>query len=165
MERDHTCHTDCPLGVAIPVTEAAPDYGIAGTMGRRVFLSRAMLAAAAAALAACGASDAIGPSFSGTATLDVTDYPSLASVGGVALVMLNGAPLAVVRTGTASFAALSRVCPHEGGNIVQSGSGFTCTKHGATFDKNGAWTGGQRTTSMRSYATSYDSATGILTVG
>jgi nitrite reductase/ring-hydroxylating ferredoxin subunit len=140
------CALDCPL------------------MGRRTFIARSVLAAAAAALAACSASDPVSP-FSGTFTMQIADYPALASVGGVALVSANGASLAVVRTSTDSFVALSRVCPHEGGRIDPSGSGFVCQKHGARFSSTGAWTGGQSTSSMRSYTTTYNSSTGTLTIG
>ncbi len=156
------CDHDCPLGASIPM-ESTADGGV--LVGRRVFLSRAMLSAAAVVLAACGASDATGPAFSGRATIGLGDYPALSTVGGVALVSANGASIAVVRTGSTSFAALSRVCPHEGGTINPSGTGFLCTKHGAQFDKSGAWTGGQRTTNMRSYATSYDAGANTLTIG
>ena len=159
---DSSCDHDCPLGASIPMKSTA-DGG--GMVGRRVFLSRATLSAAAVVLAACGASDATGPTFSGTATIGVGDYAALSTVGGVALVSANGASLALVRTGTTSFVALSRVCPHEGGAINPSGTGFLCTKHGARFDKSGAWTGGERTSNMRSYATSYDAGTNTLTIG
>jgi cytochrome b6-f complex iron-sulfur subunit len=86
-------------------------------------------------------------------------------VGGVALVTANGTPLAIVRTGTSSYLALSRSCPHEGATIGTSSGGFTCPRHGAMFNASGTWTGGQRTSSMRSYTTTFDSATGTLTIG
>jgi nitrite reductase/ring-hydroxylating ferredoxin subunit len=158
----HSSCGDCPLGASIPI-ESAGEGGV--LVDRRVFLSRAMLSAVAVVLAACGASDATGPTFSGTATIGVGDYPALSTVGGVALVSANGASIAVVRTSSASFVALSRVCPHEGGTINPSGTGFLCTKHGAQFDKSGTWTGGQRTSNMRSYATSYDAGANTLTIG
>jgi Rieske Fe-S protein len=122
------------------------------------------LLAAAAALAACGAADATAPTFSQSVTVDVSSNASLSTVGGVALVTAGGAQLAIVRTGASSFVALSRVCPHQGGTINQSGSGFQCPVHGATFDSTGTWIGGQHTSSMHSYTTSYDSTTGILTI-
>lgn len=133
-------------------------------IGRRTFLIQSGLLAAAAALAACGAADATAPTFSQSVSVDVSSNASLSTVGGVALVTAGGAQLAIVRTGAASFVALSRVCPHQGGTINQSGSGFQCPVHGATFDSTGTWIGGQHTSSMHSYTTSYDSTTGILTI-
>jgi nitrite reductase/ring-hydroxylating ferredoxin subunit len=143
--------------VAIPLDGPDP-------LDRRTFLSRAMLGVAVMALAACGASDATAP-FTGTATINVSDYPALATVGGVALVTLNGSPLAIVRDSATSVVALSRVCPHQGATVNTSTNGFTCPRHGAQFDKTGVWQGGQRTTNMRSYATTFDESTGVITVG
>ena len=158
---------ECCAGCASGVDDASTEITIVERgISRRVFVARGALAAAAALLAAaCAGSDSLGPTLSGSATIDVSSYPSLANVGGVALVDIQGSPFAVVRTGTSTFLALSRICPHQGGLIVQSGSGFRCTVHGATFNSTGTWIGGQRTGSMRSYPTSYDSATSTLTVG
>ena len=122
---------------------AACDVG--PLVDRRDFILRAALAAASVALAACGADSATAP-FS-------------------AVLTANGSPIAVVRTGTATFLALSRICPHQGGTIGVSGTGFMCPVHGARFSSTGTWTGGQVTSNMRSYATNYDPSTGILTIG
>jgi Rieske Fe-S protein len=46
-----------------------------------------------------------------------------------------------------------------------SSTGFTCPRHGARFNADGTWIGGQRTSSLHSYATSYDAGTGVVTVG
>ena len=132
---------------------------------RRVFIERGALAAAAALLAACAASDATAPNLTSKTEIDIADYAALANVGGVALVSIEGSPFAIVRTGTSTFLALSRICPHQGGLIGTTTSGFRCPEHGATFDRNGAWVGGQRTSNMWSYPTSFDSATSTLTVG
>ena len=157
------------MSQSIPATtsQANPDALAAceGCLSRRAFVSQAVLAAAAAALAACGGgADATAPSTIG-ATIRVSDYPALANVGGVALASVNGASLAIVRTSTTQFLALSRVCPHEAGRIDPVSSGFLCQKHGARFSATGAWTGGQRTSSMRAYPTSYDASTGVLSIG
>jgi Rieske Fe-S protein len=77
---------------------------------------------------------------------------------------IGSAPIAIVRTGDTSFLALSRICPHQGGLIQLSGSDFVCTRHGATFDIDGGWIGGQRTSNMRQYTTSYDATSGTLTI-
>lgn len=135
-------------------------------IGRRTFIAQSALLAAAAALAACGSSsDISSPTLASGSSIDVSQFPSLATVNGVALVTVSGAQLAIVRTGSSSFVALSRICPHQGGTVQQSGSGFQCPVHGATFSQTGQWVGGQRTTNLHSYATSYDATTGKLTLG
>jgi Rieske Fe-S protein len=144
----------------------APTRPAGGGIGRRTFLAQSALLAAAAALAACaGGGDPTSPSLSGQATVKVSDYPTLSTVGGIALVSIQSSPFAIVRTGTSSFVALSRVCPHQGSIVNQNGSGFLCPNHGAQFSANGTWIGGQPTSSLRSYATTYDAATGTLTIG
>ena len=137
------------------------------TLGRRQFLSASLMAAAAAALAACSATGMTDVTYPSSVALSVkvADYATLANVGGVALVSASGSPIAVVRTGTSTFVALSRVCPHQGSTVNAVTGGFLCPNHGARFDQNGTWTGGQRTSNMRSYATSYDAATGTITIG
>ena len=49
-----------------------------------------------------------------------------------------------------SFKAFSNVCPHEAGSISynKTTTVFTCAKHGATFNQNGAVTGGPATSGM-----------------
>lgn len=136
-------------------------------LDRRGFLTQTMLAGAALTLAACGVSgagDAFGPASVG-ASIQLASYPALSAVGGVALVSLNGAQLALVRTGTSTFLALSRVCPHEGATVNVASGGFTCPRHGAHFDTSGTWLSGQRTGSMRSYPTTYDAASGTVAIG
>jgi Rieske Fe-S protein len=124
-----------------------------------------MLSAAALALAACGGTPGMTAPFSGTASLNINNYPALANVGGVALVTLNGSPVALVRNSATSVLALSRVCPHQGGTINTGGVGFICTRHGAEFNLTGQWVGGQPTSNMQSLATTFDPSTGALTVG
>jgi cytochrome b6-f complex iron-sulfur subunit len=150
-------------GCAERASGAAPAAGI----GRRTFLAQSAILAAAAALAACGAGgDAVtSPILSGSATIKVSDYPALASVGGVALVNVSGSPLAIVHTDASSYVALSRVCPHQGSIVNFTGSGFLCPNHGAQFTETGTWVGGQRTSNLRSYPTTFDSTTDTLTIG
>ena len=136
-------------------------------IGRRTFLVQAGILGAMAALAACGASSdgTTTPTVPANSQINLASYPALANVGGVAMVSVSGAPVAIVRTSTTSFIALSRVCPHQGGIVQQSGSRFVCPQHGATFDLNGTWIGGQRTSSLHQYATTYDATSNTLTIG
>lgn len=142
---------------------ALPLDGIA----RRTFLVQSALMVAATALAACGGSLDTAPSIPTTGssnTISIASYPSLSAVGGIAVLSIGNVPLAIVRTGDASFIALSRICPHQGGTIQQSGTGFQCPIHGARFSDTGQWVGGQSTSNMHAYTTSYDATAGTLTI-
>jgi nitrite reductase/ring-hydroxylating ferredoxin subunit len=159
VKDERNARAACPGCVA---AHSAAEDGI----GRRTFLVQSGILAAMAALAACGAgTDATAPAVPANSEINLSDFPALANVGGVAMVSLGGAPVAIVRTSSTTFLALSRVCPHQGGIVQQSGSRFVCPVHGATFDLNGNWIGGQRTSSLHQYATSFDAATNIVTVG
>ncbi len=162
------CASGCPLA-GRPVALANAGDAAAGPAGvdRRVFLSRAVLAAAAAALAACGAAggaDVTAPSSVGS-TVHLASYPDLATVGGVQTVTLNGNAFAIVRTGASSFITLSLACPHKGTTLDVVSGGFHCPNHGATFDSTGQWVGGQSAGHMYTYPTTYDATAGTLTIG
>lgn len=153
----------CQTAGSLRVGPLAPvEEGI----GRRTFLVQTGILAAMAALAACGAaSDSTAPSLPSNSQISVGNYPTLANVGGVALVSLGSAPVAVVRISATSFIALSRVCPHQGGIVAESNNRFVCPNHGATFDLNGNWIGGQPTSNLHQYATTYDAGSNTLTIG
>jgi Rieske Fe-S protein len=135
------------------------------SIDRRDFVMRAAAALAAVALAACGSSGATSPSSVSSTTLQLADFPALSSVGGVATVSVSGVPLAIVRTSSTTFAAFSRICPHQGTTIDVFTNGFQCPRHGATFNASGQWIGGQRTSNLTSYPVGYDAASGTLTIG
>lgn len=82
----------------------------------------------------------------------------------VALVTLAGSPFTIVRTGATTFLALPPVCPHQASIVNTTSNGFLCPNHGAQFSSTGTWVDGQRTTSLRSYTTTYDPTTDTLTV-
>jgi cytochrome b6-f complex iron-sulfur subunit len=133
---------------------------------RRDFLASGAAAAITAVLAtACGGNGG-GDTVTGpvSLTVQVSSYTALANVGGMARVTASGTPIAVVRTGMDTFAAYSLICPHRGCTVDINGSGFVCPCHGARFSSTGAWTGGQQTSSLTSLTTSYDPATGTLTI-
>lgn len=133
---------------------------------RREFVAYGAAALALAALAACGGGDALtSPSTVASTSLKLSDYPALASVGGVATVRIGSTPIAIVRTSASSFAAFSRICPHQGGTLDVTNTGFHCPNHGATFNASGVWIGGQRTGNLTSYPVQYDATAGALTVG
>jgi Rieske Fe-S protein len=95
----------------------------------------------------------------------IASVPALAAVGGIARVDGNTSnPIALVCTAPSTYLALSMICPHQGATIdIQSGA-FICPRHGARFAADGTWTGGQRTSSLRMLASTYDAAAGTVTI-
>jgi cytochrome b6-f complex iron-sulfur subunit len=138
-----------------------------GGVDRRTFLSAATFVAVSALLEACGGAKSMdfftGPS-GGALTVKLTDFPVLASVGGIARVDNgSGAPTALVRTGAASFLGVTMVCTHQGATIGVNGAGFRCPNHGALFSSTGVWQGGQPTSSLATYAAAFDGSN-IVTI-
>jgi cytochrome b6-f complex iron-sulfur subunit len=140
-------------------------------LSRRQFLTRSALVAAAAAIAAGCGNGQIGPdsftapsggSSSNGNTIKVGDFPQLATVG--TLVKVNSFQ-AVKRTGTDTFAAYSMVCTHQGCLTQLSSNMFFCPCHGAEFNSSGQVIRGPASRSLGQYATSYDPATDLLTIG
>jgi Rieske Fe-S protein len=134
---------------------------------RREFLEWTLALIGAGTLGACGSDILTTPAIT-TFTVQVANFPSLAAVGGIAVVGTgspSGEPIAVVRTGATTFLALSLICPHSGVTVGLSSPGFLCPGHGATFAADGTWTGGQHTTSLGRYNLSYDPTTGTLQIG
>ena len=158
MKDEATMEKGCGAGCS------CASEGIASLIDRRRFLALSAYAAAGAALAACAVTDATTAPTSVNATIRISDYAALATVGGYAMTNINGSPVAIVRTGASTFITLSRICPHQGATINATSNGFRCPNHGATFSTTGTWTGGQRTSNMRSYPTTYDATAGTLTI-
>ena len=134
-------------------------------VSRRQFVIQGALASVAILLAGCAGSDGPTAPASVNTTVNISDYPALANVGGVAYVNASGNPIAVVRVGASTFDVVSRICPHQGGTVSSNGNGFTCPNHGARFADDGTWVGGQSTSNLTSYSSTFDSGTGTLTIG
>jgi ABC-type phosphate transport system substrate-binding protein len=132
---------------------------------RRSFLAASTVAAVSAFLAACG-SDASGTTGVGSVsvTVNLSDYPTLAAVGGI--VRVNGAstPIAVTRVDATTYRAFSLICPHERATVAVNGTGFRCPLHGATFNANGGWIGGERTSGLFEFKVSSNSGAGTITI-
>jgi cytochrome b6-f complex iron-sulfur subunit len=136
-------------------------------VSRRSFLGAATLAAVAAALEGC--SSLTGPGGGspggGPITVHLSSFSALASVGGVARVDGgSGSPTALVRSTATTFTALSMICTHQGSTINIAGNGFICPNHGAQFSKTGSWAGGQPTSGLQSFGTTYDAAAGTVVI-
>lgn len=132
-------------------------------LSRRAFVASSTAMAVTALLAGCSSSDPTVPS-NVNVSVTIADYSALAAVGGMARLNGTSTPIAVVRTATSTFRAFSLICPHESGSVGISGSGFQCSKHGATFNSSGTWTGGERTTNLNEFAVSFNATAGTLTI-
>jgi len=79
----------------------------------------------------------------GSVEVTIASVKSLAKVGGIALIGdVNGAPTALVRTGTTKYVALDLRCTHAGVTVKPKAGGFYCDPaqrgHGSAFTKAGA---------------------------
>jgi Rieske Fe-S protein len=131
---------------------------------RRTFVTQGTLAAVAAVLlGGCAAGGPTAPKVN--LLVQVSNFPQLAAVGGIARVD-NGSnsPVAAVRTGSATFAAFSLICPHFGCTVGVAGTYFQCPCHGAQFAASGTWMGGQPTNNLTSLTATYDPTTGMLRI-
>ncbi len=134
-------------------------------MDRKDFIERSAMAALAVLAGGCAGSDGItGPGGGQDVVVTLADYPALTDLGGVARISGVSPPLALVHEVSGDYAAFSLVCPHQGTIVQWVGSEFWCPNHGARFDAHGTWTGGQKTTNLRSFATAFDPAAGTVLV-
>jgi cytochrome b6-f complex iron-sulfur subunit len=146
--------------------------GCEDCVNRRQFLARSAMAAAAAAVAiGCGNGQigptaAVIPGASGGSSngnsIKVGNYAGLAKVG--TLVQINSYQ-AVKRTGDTTFVCYSMVCTHQGCLTQLQSNAFFCPCHGAQFNSSGQVTRGPAPRALGQYATSYDPATDLLTIG
>ena len=137
-------------------------------LGRREFLGAATLSALALLQAACGNAGDLGtgPTVSGGSfVVTLSQYPALATVGGVARVDGGtGSPVALVRSTATTYSALSLICPHQGTTVGLNGTGFLCPNHGARFASTGQWQGGQSTGNLQSIPSTYNASAWTVTV-
>jgi Rieske Fe-S protein len=95
----------------------------------------------------------------------VTAFAALVPVGGIARVDGNSTrPVALVHVAQDSFIALSMICPHQGATIAIQSGAFFCPRHGARFSSTGTWLGGQRTSNLGTLPSTYDTASGTVTI-
>ncbi|MEO7454970.1 MAG: Rieske 2Fe-2S domain-containing protein [Gemmatimonadaceae bacterium] len=144
-------------------------------VSRREFLTKSTLVVAGAAALAAGCGDgqfgpeAVTATSPGGLALKVSTIPALATVGQLVKIQPSSAFIAVKRTGTNTFAAISTVCTHQGCEVNVVNSAFDCPCHGSRYDNDGHVTrqpdGGGSATNLPTYTTKYDAATDTLTIG
>ena len=145
---------------------AAADCAGCPVMSRREFVGRASMVLAALGLAGCGIGSSLEPLRS-SVTINLADHPALLTVGGAAAVSTDPkTPVAVSRLSETEFEAFSLKCPHEGQQVgvYNDSKTFVCSGHGARFNLQGQWIGGQSTGNLTSYRTTFDAAAGTVTI-
>lgn len=137
------------------------------TLSRREFIACSSTAFAGLALLGCGLNSSLTDPLTSPLTVNIADHPELATVGGAVKIWAGPkTPVGVARTSLATFDAVSLTCPHQG-TIVNVGTGsapFGCPGHGAEFDINGTWVGGQSTGNLTRYSVAFDATAGTLTI-
>jgi Rieske Fe-S protein len=148
-------------------------------LNRRDFFAKSALAAAALmAIEACGdgqigppaprsvAGDPLLP-LGGPVTIKLSDFPALADTG--VIVDVPNKQRTVMRTGPATFLALSKLCSHQQCDIDIKGDHYECPCHGSQFTATGQVTRGPNIASppigpLRSLKVTFDQVAGTLTM-
>lgn len=88
---------------------------------------------------------------------------ALQSVGG----FIYTGNIIVIRTGTSTYMALSKICTHEGFTVSynHSNNQIICTNHGSVFTTSGAVVTGPATTNLRTYSVTVDGDMLIINTG
>jgi Rieske Fe-S protein len=92
--------------------------------------------------------------------INLSDYPSLESVGGNTTIGTTY----ISRTGQSKFLALSLICTHKKCDVDKTESGFECPCHGSTFSSTGKVLEGPAKKNLRSYKTTYNADNNTLTI-
>ena len=88
----------------------------------------------------------------------------LGAVDGSRVITFGGKTILVVRTGDATFVALSAVCTHAGCTVGYSAPRVVCPCHGSTFALDGTVTHGPATRPLAVFATTFDPSTQQLAI-
>ena len=137
-------------------------------LSRREFTRLAGLACVAAACSADEggptAPTAGGVTINGnTLSLTVGQNPALSQSNGMVLVSQRS--VLVVRVSATQYQALSSVCTHQACTVSSfDGAKLTCPCHGSQFSTSGAVTKGPAASALRAFPTTFDGATGTISV-
>jgi cytochrome b6-f complex iron-sulfur subunit len=103
----------------------------------------------------------------GPVTIKLSDFPALADTG--VIVDVPNKQRTVMRTGPATFLALSKLCSHQQCDIDIKGDHYECPCHGSQFTATGQVTRGPNIASppigpLRSLKVTFDQVAGTLTM-
>lgn len=132
--------------------DVGPDGGVGGTPGS------SSTPPPAPGFAMCGTDLCIDLAESANASLRV--------VGGQRVITIGSKRYLVIRTASDAFIALSAICTHAGCTVSygKASNNVVCPCHGSTFALSGAVTHGPATVPLRSFDTSFDATTEIVTI-
>ncbi|MEW5798406.1 MAG: Rieske 2Fe-2S domain-containing protein [Bacteroidota bacterium] len=103
--------------------------------------------------------------------IDINKETALQSVGGAVKKRISsvngGNVIIVVRTGDASFIALSAICTHQGSEVgLPEKNVITCPNHGSRFNAtNGSVVNGPATSPLPTFTATYDANKNTVTIG
>ena len=101
----------------------------------------------------------------GEVSFPITDFPALASVGGIVAGRPTGfpSPLLITRltpgTGPDAIAAIDAICTHLGCTVLPGPGTLDCPCHGSTFDLAGGFIQGPSGTGLGRYVVAFDGTT------
>lgn len=140
-------------------------------MNRKEFFSKALIGGgliflAPAILNSCSKSEDPTPSSGGNnsggstgTTIDLTsnDFSALKTVGGYAY----SGDIIIIRTGTSTYVALTKVCTHQSCTVANNASSnnIECPCHGSKFSTSGTVVQGPAPTALKTYTTTVSGTT------
>lgn len=140
-------------------------------MNRKEFFSKALIGGgliflAPAILNSCSKSQDPSPAPGGNnnggsteTTIDLTsnDYSALKTVGGYAY----SGDIIIIRTGTSTYVALTKVCTHQSCTVAYNASSnnIECPCHGSKFSTSGTVVQGPAPTALKTYTTTVSGTT------
>lgn len=100
----------------------------------------------------------------GRLSVKLSSQSALAKVGGsVRIGTIKGLPVAIARTGNATYVAFNLICPHQGAVVEKLGDGWVCNLHMSKFESDGDLVLGPATTGLKKVPIRVSK--GIATVG
>jgi cytochrome b6-f complex iron-sulfur subunit len=88
----------------------------------------------------------------GKITVQLSTVPSLATIGGVALIVTSALSVLVSRQSDTAFTAVTAICTHEGCTVDRfMGQTYVCSCHGSEFTVSGAVVHGPASRSLESF--------------
>lgn len=131
---------------------------IVDCVGRREFLVKSAFVAGGLVLTLSGAGSVLGRAFEDV-TFAIDEKSPLNKVGGSTTVESPAGKIVIVRTGDASFIAVSAKCTHKGGplNYDAASKQFVCDWHGSKFGADGSNVSGPAKTPIPTYPATGDS--------
>jgi Rieske Fe-S protein len=161
------CHAGVPnfeRTFVSQVPEAAP----VSLLSRREFARLTSLACVAAACSSDSGSPTApagsGVTISGnTMTVPLSANQALSQPNG--MILVAQARALVIRISATEYRAMTSVCTHESCTVSRfDGSRLTCPCHGSQFSTAGAVVTGPASRALRVYPTTFDAASGVITV-